>query len=216
MFHWWGRGLLCGPDICIVFVIWSCIRIKGEIKHHLTPHKQQFCHWPFQRVLSVAALLCLSVGGLICGVCFVIICFSSLFLFMLREGRASCLWHSLGIFYISDKLHDLWSVPRTTDISILKRHFVTLLIYNIHVPQIFSCVALISIHFRLNIHPTFILEEWMSNFSYARLCDLDIPRAIRLNYLQIVETLIRRRVLWRLIWACSVCQITLLGIPRLK
>ena len=37
-----------------------------------------------------------------------------------------------------------------------------------------------------------------------------------MNYLQTVETLIRRRVLRRLIWVCTVCQITLLGVSRLQ
>ena len=48
---------------------------------------------------------------------------------------------------------------------------------------------------------------------YVRLCDLDIPREKWLNQLQTVETLIRRRVLRRLIWVCTVCQLPFQGSP---
>ena len=34
-----------------------------------------------------------------------------------------------------------------------------------------------------------------------------------LNYLQTVETLIRRHVLWHLIWVCTVCQLPFYGYP---
>ena len=34
-----------------------------------------------------------------------------------------------------------------------------------------------------------------------------------LNYLQTVETLIRRRILRRLIWVCTVCQLPFYGSP---
>ena len=41
--------------------------------------------------------------------------------------------------------------------------------------------------------------------------DLDIPREKKLNYLQTVETLVRRRILRRLIWACIVFQLPVQG-----
>ena len=47
------------------------------------------------------------------------------------------------------------------------------------------------------------------DFRYVSLGDLDIPREKSLNYLQTVKPLIRRRVLRRLIWVCTICQITL-------
>ena len=46
-----------------------------------------------------------------------------------------------------------------------------------------------------------------------RLWDLHIPREKRLNYLQTVETLIRRRILRRLIWVCNVCQLPFYRSP---
>ena len=57
------------------------------------------------------------------------------------------------------------------------------------------------------------MEESNFNFRYARLGDLHIPREKWINYLQTVETLIRRRVLRRLIWVCTVCQIPFYGSP---
>ena len=53
----------------------------------------------------------------------------------------------------------------------------------------------------------------ISIFRCVRLCDLDIPREKWLYYLQTMETLIRRRVLRRLIWVCIVCQLPLEGFP---
>ena len=47
---------------------------------------------------STGTVPCLCVGGFICGVCFVIVCFSSLLRLMPLEGCASCLWHLLGFF----------------------------------------------------------------------------------------------------------------------
>ena len=44
-------------------------------------------------------------------------------------------------------------------------------------------------------------------FRYVRLCDLDTSREKIFIYLQTMETLIRRCVLQRLIWVCTVCQI---------
>ena len=61
--------------------------------------------------------------------------------------------------------------------------------------------------------PRYILEESNFNFRYVRLWDLHIPREKWLNYLQTVETLIRRRVLRRLIWVCTVCQLPFYGSP---
>ena len=54
----------------------------------------------------------------------------------------------------------------------------------------------------------YVLEDSIFDFRYVRLCDLDIPREKRLNYLQTVETLIRHRVLRRLIWVCAACQLS--------
>ena len=59
-----------------------------------------------------------------------------------------------------------------------------------------------------------ILEESMFNFRYVQLYDLDIPREKWLNCLQTVEILIRRRLLWRLIWVCTVCQLPFYGSPN--
>ena len=49
--------------------------------------------------------------------------------------------------------------------------------------------------FTFRIH-THILEDSNFEFRYVRLCCLDIPREKMVNYLQTVETLIRRRILW--------------------
>ena len=51
--------------------------------------------------------------------------------------------------------------------------------------------------------PHYILEESNFNFRYVLLWDIHIPREKWLNYLQTVETLIRCRVLRRLINAAS-------------
>ena len=45
------------------------------------------------------------------------------------------------------------------------------------------------------------------NFRYTRLWDLHIPGEKWLNYLQTVETLIRRCIQRHLIWVCTVCQL---------
>ena len=58
-----------------------------------------------------------------------------------------------------------------------------------------------------------ILEESNFNFRYVQLWDLHIPREKWLNYLQTAETLIRRRVLRRLIWVCTVYQLPFYGSP---
>ena len=63
------------------------------------------------------------------------------------------------------------------------------------------------------IHPHYILEESNFNFRYIWLSDLHIPREKWLNYLQTVETLIRRRILRRLIWVCTVWQLPFYGSP---
>ena len=44
-------------------------------------------------------------------------------------------------------------------------------------------------------------------WGYFRLWDLGIPREEWLHYLQKVETLIRRCILRRLIWVCTVCHL---------
>ena len=59
--------------------------------------------------------------------------------------------------------------------------------------------------------PHYILEESNFNFRYVQLWDLHIPRENRLTYLQTVETLIRRCVLRRLIWVCTICQLPFYG-----
>ena len=58
-----------------------------------------------------------------------------------------------------------------------------------------------------------MLGESNFNFRYVRLWYLHIPREKWLNYLQTVETLIRRRVLWGLIWVCTVCHLPFYGSP---
>ena len=65
-------------------------------------------------------------------------------------------------------------------------------------------------HCRLNelTYSIHIFEESNFDFRYVRLYDVDIPKGKWLNYLQTVETLIRRRVLRRLIWVCTVCQLS--------
>ena len=54
------------------------------------------------------------------------------------------------------------------------------------------------------------------NFRYTRLWDLHIPKEKWLNYLQIVETLIRCCILQRLIWVCTVCQLPFYWSPDYK
>ena len=51
------------------------------------------------------------------------------------------------------------------------------------------------------------LEESNFNFRYVRLYDLDITREKWLNYLQTVDTVIRRRILRHLIWVCTVSKL---------
>ena len=51
----------------------------------------------------------------------------------------------------------------------------------------------------------YILEEPFSILGYVRLYDVDITKEKWLNYLQTVETLIKIRILRRLIWVCTVC-----------
>ena len=55
----------------------------------------------------------------------------------------------------------------------------------------------------------YILEASNFDFRYVRLCALEIPKEKFLNWLQTVGTLIRCRVLQRLIWVCTVCQLLL-------
>ena len=52
--------------------------------------------------------------------------------------------------------------------------------------------------------PHDILEDSNFDLRCVRLCNLDIRREKWLNFLQTVETLIRRRVLRRLIWVSTV------------
>ena len=64
-------------------------------------------------------------------------------------------------------------------------------------------------HCRLNRLPH--TTYWKSPFSILDMSGYEmyvhIPREKWLSYLQIVETLIRRRILRRLIWVCTVCQL---------
>ena len=51
---------------------------------------------------------------------------------------------------------------------------------------------------------------WKSPISILGMSGYVIYRFLEkkwLNYLQTVKTLIRRRILWRLIWVCTVCQL---------
>ena len=58
--------------------------------------------------------------------------------------------------------------------------------------------------------------NWKSSFTILGMSGyvrhVDILKEKYLNYLQTVETLIRRRVLRRLIWACTVCQLPFRGL----
>ena len=64
--------------------------------------------------------------------------------------------------------------------------------------------------------PNYILEDSNFDFRYVRLCMWFkySSRKKWFNYLQIVETLIRRSALWRLIWVCTVCQLPFWGSPN--
>ena len=55
--------------------------------------------------------------------------------------------------------------------------------------------------------PHYIFEESIFDFRYIRLYNIDILKEKWLNYLQTVETVIRRRVPRRLIWVCTVYQL---------
>ena len=59
--------------------------MKGEVSHEEDWFKPLSCFPIYQGGSSVAVLLCLCVSGFICGVCYVIICSSSLFLLVSRE-----------------------------------------------------------------------------------------------------------------------------------
>ena len=63
-------------------------------------------------------------------------------------------------------------------------------------------------HCRLNEVPhTLYGKNLIFDFRYVRLYDLEIHREKWLNYLQTMETLIRRRVPQRLMWVCTVCHL---------
>ena len=67
---------------------------------------------------------------------------------------------------------------------------------------------------RLNkLSERYILKESIFDFRYVRLYDVDILKEKWLNYLQTVETLIRRRVLCRLI-CLHYLPVTRLGISN--
>ena len=78
------------------------------------------------------------------------------------------------------------------------------------------------IYTKINMSPSYRLGDIMTthvrssiktcpginfDFRYVRLDDLDVPTEKLLNCLQTVETLIRCRILWHLIWVCTVCQL---------
>ena len=54
---------------------------------------------------------------------------------------------------------------------------------------------------------------WKSPISNLGTPGYEILREKWLNYLQTVETLIRRHILRRLIWVCTVCQLPFYGSP---
>ena len=67
-------------------------------------------------------------------------------------------------------------------------------------------LPLLKIYRSLNLLKTekitqYILEESIFDLRYIRLYDIIIPKENWLNCLQTVETLIRRRFLWLLIWS---------------
>ena len=78
---------------------------------------------------------------------------------------------------------------------------------------LFVCSSWGLTHCRLNRLSHSIYWKSNFNFRYARLGYLHIPREKWLNYLQTVETLIRRHVLRHLIWVCTVCQLPFYGSP---
>ena len=52
-----------------------------------------------------------------------------------------------------------------------------------------------------------MLEESIFDFGYVRQSHIDIPKENWLNYLQTVDILMKRRVLRRLIWVCTISQL---------
>ena len=66
--------------------------------------------------------------------------------------------------------------------------------------------------------PVACISDWATraqfNFRYDWLCDIDIPREKKLNYLQTVQTLIRHCILRHLI--STVCQLPFWGSPDLN
>ena len=96
--------------------IWICIRIKGEISTKLNGLSQSpvVSYWPFQDCSSDAVLLCFCVCCFVCGVCVVLVCFSSLLLLMPQVSRATWLWHFLDIFTYSFIGPPIWSVYTTS------------------------------------------------------------------------------------------------------
>ena len=75
--------------------------------------------------------------------------------------------------------------------------------------EITQNVCPLVVTFRLNKLPShYILDESNLNFRYVSLCALDTSREKMLNFLQTMETLIKR-----LIWVCTVCQLPFCGSP---
>ena len=88
-------------------VIWSCIRIKGEVKLCKTDLSARFFlffyfffYWPFQSDSSkvVFFLVCASVVSYVVFVLSLLFLVSSFILLVHREGFASYIWHFLCIF----------------------------------------------------------------------------------------------------------------------
>ena len=81
----------------------------------------------------------------------------------------------------------------------------------------FSHVASLILWLICNRHETMAISmSYYPQLSVNRLRDLYIPRKKWLNGLQTVETLTRRRVLRRLTWVCTVCQLPSLRVSRLQ
>ena len=77
----------------------------------------------------------------------------------------------------------------------------------------FSHVASLILWLICNRHETMAISmSYYPQLSVNRLRDLYIPRKKWLNGLQTVETLTRRRVLRRLTWVCTVCQLPSLRV----
>ena len=114
--------------------------------------------------------------------------------------------------YLRQKIHRLLCLTKGTGIWIKMTSISYLFLSSNNYPKFWEC--LLNPLYTEKTLPHYILEESNFNFRYIRLWDLHIPREKWLNYLQTVETLIRRRILRRLIWVCTVCQLPFYGSPN--